>query len=92
MKLQVFSIHDSKAEASLRPFFSPNVAVGQREFAQAVADPDTMFHKYPGDYTLFHLGEWEQDTMLFDLKKTPENLGLALSYMGADQVPQIREA
>jgi len=80
MKLSLFSIHDSKAEAFIQPFFAINPAVAIRQFTTAVNDPTTQFSQTPGDYTLFELGTFEQDNAKFDLHKTPINHGLAIAF------------
>lgn len=98
MQMHVFTIHDSKAQAFIQPWYSPNTDTAIRQFTTAVRDPATEFSKYPGDYTLFHLGTFNQEKATFDLLKTPENLGLALVFVGTqwdDQpstVTQLREA
>lgn len=68
MKLYLFSIYDDKAKAYLAPFFLPTLQVGQRVFRDAVNDPSTNFYKNPGDYTLFCLGTWDQNSAKFELE------------------------
>lgn len=72
MKLQVFSIYDSKAHAHLPPFYMHNTDMAVRAVTQAVADPAHQFAKSPEDYTLFHLGQWDDETAEFqaDPKKS----------------------
>lgn len=88
MKLQIFSVHDQKAGAFLQPFFSLNVGTAQRSFETAVNDPATQFSRNPGDYTLFHIGEYEQDDASLTSLQTPENLGLALQFI-KDSAPIV---
>lgn len=85
MQLTVFSVHDSKAEAFICPFFSQNSAVGLRMFAQAVNDRAANFFNNAGDYTLFELGTFDQDKGQFTEHDTPINHGLALSFIQAPQ-------
>ena len=56
---EIFTIHDSKAEAFLPPFFQPNKSVAQRMFFNAVADTATDFSRFPEDYTLFSIGTFD---------------------------------
>ncbi len=84
MKLKVFSIHDSKAEAFIQPFYSQTTGTAVRSFEQACNDANSDFHKFAGDYTLFELGEFDQNTAQFTALKTPTNLGLALTYIKDD--------
>lgn len=83
MELQIFSVFDSKAEAFIMPFFSQTIAVACRSFGQACNDEKENFHRYAADYTLFHVGTFEQDTGLITAQKTPINLGLASTFIEA---------
>lgn len=59
MKVSIFSIYDSKAEAYLQPFFAPTVGIALRRFQAAAQDVTTDFHKFAGDYTLFQIGMFD---------------------------------
>lgn len=59
MKYEIFAIHDVKANAFMRPFFLPNVSMATRTFSDIVADPQSDIYKNPADYTLFHLGSFD---------------------------------
>lgn len=72
MKLKVFSVYDSKAEAYLQPFFMPSRGSAIRAFTDSVNDPQTGFHKHAADYTLFELGEYEDSNAVFDLHQKPQ--------------------
>jgi len=60
MKLNVYVVHDAKAEAYLAPFFLGTDAVAVRGFADAVNNPETPVGKHPSDYTLFCIGEYSE--------------------------------
>lgn len=83
MKLIIFSVHDSKAAAWIQPFYAPTVAVGLRMFHEAANDQNTNFHKHAGDFTLFQLGDFDQQTGSITPRETPVNHGLALNYREA---------
>lgn len=59
MIYQVFSVKDSKAAAFALPFFLPRVELAIRSFKDAVSDPGHDMHKHPEDYTLWILGEYD---------------------------------
>lgn len=80
MKSKVFSVFDSKVGSFATPWCSPTVASGRRAFAGAVADASSMLHKHPGDYALFLVGEFDEQTGALSAC-APENLGLASSYL-----------
>ncbi len=81
MKLEIFSVFDSKAEAYIQPFFSQTIGTALRDFEAAVNTETHQFSKYAADYTLFHLGDFEQATAKWTLKDAPVNLGNALTFM-----------
>lgn len=58
----IYSIHDSKAEAFMNPFFKPTRAMAQRDFELAINDEASMMSKTPADFSLFELGQFDADT------------------------------
>lgn len=84
---QVFTIYDSKADCSLDPIYQQSVGTACRAFEAACNNPETDFAKFPGDYTLFHLGEYNAATMEFTHLEVKANLGLALSFVKKTLVP-----
>lgn len=71
----MYAIYDSKARAFMQPFFSLNHDTARRATATAVNDPGSMLHKFPEDFTLHALGQFEDENGAFLLTKAPENLG-----------------
>jgi len=80
VKLEVFSIFDSKAEAFIQPWYSQTIGTALRSFEQAVNKEGHDFHKFSGDYCLFHLGAFDQTKGVFNQLTSPVNLGLALNF------------
>lgn len=60
-KLKIFSIFDNKANAYLRPFCLPSNAHAVREVSE-VLQQSGPFSDYPEDFTLFALGQFDDDT------------------------------
>lgn len=87
MMLKVFSIFDSKVAAYLQPFFMRTKGEAIRAFTASLADPSSNFCKYPGDYTLFELGSYDDSTAEFVLNDSPVNLGVALEFLSSNLVP-----
>lgn len=82
--LKVFSVFDVKAEAYLRPFFVKTRGQAIRGFSDAVNDPQHEFHAHPDDYTLFQIGEFDEDEGKL-IPAVPETCGNALQYLESDQ-------
>lgn len=71
MKLNAYSIYDHKAKMYMRPFFVHNSAVATRTIADLVNDTTHEIGKHPEDYSLFFLGEWDDNTAAFDNEVGP---------------------
>lgn len=82
MKIQIFSIYDSKAKVFSQAFFSPNIAVALRSFSVAVNDRETQLFKHPEDFSVFHIGEFDDDTGLLVPLLPVVSLGLAANFKG----------
>lgn len=88
MKLEIFSVLDSKAELFIQPFFSPTIATGIRLFEGAVNNPqDATFAQHADDYTLFNIGSFNQETGILTPPENnfPINLGLASGLLKKDE-------
>lgn len=62
MKHEMFAIFDSKAHAYLPPFIIHQKEMAVRIFADCVNDNSHQFGKNPADYTLFHIGEFDDNS------------------------------
>ncbi len=88
MTFQLFTIHDSKADAFLQPFFFEKSAQALRAITDLANDPEHMFCKHASDYTLFHIAQFDNQTAeiipqdkyaianLLELRKDPEKTPL----------------
>lgn len=83
MKLRVFSVFDSAAEAFLPPMFLQSRGVAMRSFGDAVNRKDHQFHEHPEHFTLFEIGLWDDSNAQFELHKTPVSCGLAIEFKEA---------
>lgn len=80
MKSQIFVIYDSKAEAYLQPFFLPTTGMAVRTFTDTVNDINHPFCAHPADYTLFHIGEFDDSNSKFTQLEIHKNLGAGHEY------------
>lgn len=65
MKLKAYSVFDEKADVWTQPFFQLNEATAQRVMANAVNSEGHNFNMNPEDYSLYCVGEWNDDTGVF---------------------------
>lgn len=88
MKLAMFSVYDSAAEAYLQPFFMRTRGEAVRAFIDAVNGGQEAFTAHPGDYTLFYLGTFDQSLAAFE-DCEPVSLGNAVSFV--KKAPSLME-
>ena len=79
----VCSVYDSAVGAYLQPFYARSLAQAVRSFAQATAQAGHPFNDFPGDYTLFIIAEWNEDTGVFESRQAYERVGNGLE-LGQD--------
>lgn len=81
---KVFSVYDSKAEAYLQPFFTDSTGLAIRAFETAANNEKHEFNRYAGDYTLFEIGIYDEQTAELEALTQYINLGLALEMIQND--------
>lgn len=92
MKLIMCSIHDSKSESFGRPLFFRAYGEAERAFSGVVNDGKSDYYKYPGDFTLFEVGAFDDSTGVVT-PITPRSLGAAVVFKVTDpaQLQLLRE-
>lgn len=84
MKMHLFSIFDSKAASFNVPFAAPTFGVAERNFKTEIESPDSMLHKYPEDYILYVVGEYDTDTGVLT-QRPPEAIVTASALVARGQ-------
>ncbi len=87
MILQIFDIFDSATGSYARPFFMLSKAEATRAFIDIINDEQSSIHKHPADFTLFHLGSFDQETAEFKTLTAPSSMGKAIQYIPDDAEP-----
>lgn len=80
MKIKMFCVYDSKVEMFLQPFFMLARGEALRAWESTVNDPQTQFSRFPSDFTLFEIGEYDQATGSCEMWKAKVSLGTALEF------------
>nr|WAE43871.1 MAG: nonstructural protein [Microviridae sp.] len=78
--MKIFAVYDSKAEAYLPPFFLLSRGMALRSFTEIATDGKSQIFKYPADFTLFELGEYDDSNATFSLHEAKISLGSALEF------------
>lgn len=79
--LKVYSVYDSKVGAYMNPIYLRSKGEAVRVFTETVNSPDHQFAKNPEDFTLFELGDWNEENANFILYPTPISVGVAIEFM-----------
>lgn len=80
MKLQLCAVYDAKSKSFSQPLSFVALGTATRSFEDEVNTPNSQYHKHPEDYTLFHLGEYDDNDASFKPLETPYSLGVAVTF------------
>jgi len=94
--MKIYSVYDSKGSYYDKPFIQRNAAEAIRGFELAVNDQkhESMLKLYPADYTLFEIGEWDEQTGSVAMHSAKINLGNGLQMKkekGPTLAPQMSQ-
>jgi hypothetical protein len=78
MILKIFSVYDAKAASYVTPFYQTTIGLAERIFTDEANNPESSLNKHAEDYTLFLIGEFDQNTAETTLEKTPKPLMKAI--------------
>lgn len=81
MKYKTFAVFDSKAGVFSHQWNSHNAATAVRRFAEDVNNEQHPVAKHPEDFTLFEIGEYDEEKGLMTSLATPHSLGLASEHV-----------
>lgn len=76
--MKIFTVYDSKAGAYLQPFFERSPAVAVRAIQAILKNPQHPFTLHAEDFTLFQLGQFDEDTGLISISEAKISLGTVL--------------
>lgn len=62
MQPKIFTVYDVQAETFGQPFFMQSEGIALRSFHEAALNPESEISKYPDDYVLYAIGEYNDDT------------------------------
>jgi hypothetical protein len=88
---QLYSIYDSASESFSPPMVEKTKGAAVRRFENEVNNPQSMLNQHPSDYTLFHIGEWDNLKGRVIPLKTPVSCGLAIEFLKKDEDTPLQE-
>ncbi|AXH74178.1 MAG: nonstructural protein [Microviridae sp.] len=84
----LFTVYDEAAHAFLPPFFVPHIDIAKRAFKDCINSDTHQFGKHPDQYTLFHLGEFNDQDAQFQLTDK-QSLGNGVEYLDLDHIDSL---
>lgn len=69
---KVFAIRDVKADGYSALHVAPSVGVSVRNFSDVVNNRESSMNRYPEDFQLYELGEWDQTSGLIVCHSVPK--------------------
>jgi len=79
MVKQIYSVFDAKAQTYSHPFYAPNEQIAIRDFTRACRDPQLDLSKFPEDFSLQHLGTFDDENAQFSVNLNPVPVITALA-------------
>lgn len=91
---KIFTVRDTKVNAfDSRLLVQKTTDEALRTFQSIAQDQNTMVGKYPNDFALFELGEFDDASGSFFIHPAPINLGLAAQWSKPNgNVSNLKEA
>jgi hypothetical protein len=80
MKLEIFTIYDVVSHVYNQPFYLINKGAAIRQFDNMCNDDETQISLNPADYTLYHLGSFDNTTCKI-IQKDPVSLGNGVQFI-----------
>lgn len=81
MKQKVYSIFDEKAKAYARPFYFTHHGEATRAFQTVVSSKDSDISRFPKDYKLYCLGDFDNLSGVFTSQREPLFLANATDFV-----------
>lgn len=76
----VFTVLDSVAGVFCNPYFSNNKFTALRDFCEASKDPQSQISKYPSEYVLYEIGNFDEESGVLLPHDKIINLGNATQF------------
>lgn len=92
MNLKMYAIRDSKAEAFHPPFYKGTHGEAERDFRNLINDSQSQPSKYPEDFDLYYVGEWDRLSGKVQPLDTPQHIikGVQLKENGVEPMKKLQ--
>ena len=84
---KMYSVRDAKTEIFSNPFYAKTHGEAERNFSMAVNDnnPNNMLSKFPEDYQLWYIGEFDDHTGKMTIPELPIAIANAVQFVSKTQ-------
>lgn len=86
---RIFTVYDAKAEFYSKPFFARSTGEALRQFQEAANDEQNSIGRYPEDYAIFEIGEFDELTGAINVMDAFKSLGRGIDYVITDNKTEI---
>lgn len=78
--MKLFAIKDMKSQTFFRPTVSPTIADALRNFEIVSNEGESMISRFPNDFRLFHVGDFDVETGRLKALDNLSDLGSASDF------------
>lgn len=79
--MNLYSVYDAAMQLYMAPFAAHNNGHALRMFVDTVNNPESMFYKHPDDFTLDHIGTFDEKTG--EIAGSPVRIAKATDWVNA---------
>lgn len=91
MKIKAYSVFDSKVKNYSRPLYHRNAAEALRAFEDECNNPQSQLNKFASDFTLFEVGEYDDETGILTAEQAHVSLGNALQFIKQPNIQNVTQ-
>lgn len=89
--MKMFTVKDMKSGLHNRPFFEQSTPAALRSWEITANEGDSMIRKFPADFRLLEIGQFDELSGAIELYGIPTDLGSALDVQKGTQPTPIEE-
>jgi hypothetical protein len=81
MQKRIYSVRDSKGEIYGQPFFKITHGEAERDFNMLANDPQSTVSRFPEDFDLYYLGDYDDVTGAILALPSPQHVVKAVNLV-----------
>lgn len=89
MKMVVGSVFDAKVQVWSQPFVMQNKGALTRAWEESCNDPQTQFFKHPTDFSMFIIGEWDDENGQIRMLESKHPIGTAIEFKREQKTMEV---